>query len=76
MSYIPYRKGNITQLDNILECYSHKICLSQKSYELCMFPHFTDEETEAHLKLPKITQLELAFRLSQYGSEVSSYLFY
>ena len=52
--------------------YSYKIYRSQNSCELgILFPHFTDEETEVHLKLPKITQLELVFR-DQCGSKVTS----
>lgn len=38
------------------------ICSSQKPYEVGMlFPHFKGEKTEAHLQLPKVTQLKLAF---------------
>ena len=72
MSCIPHRKGNVTQSNNIMGYYSYKIYPSQNSCELgILFPHFTDEETEVHLKLPKITQLELVFK-DQCGSKVTS----
>lgn len=75
MSYIPYRKGNVTQSHNILGYYSYKIRSSQKSYDVGMLlPYFIVRKLRLTLDYPK-SQLKLEFKFNQCNSKVSSSLF-